>query len=49
MTEKKNIKRNKNRVTKEEFLRSGRKGHSKIVLTYPENKHLQKLVDMGLL
>lgn len=49
MSERKNIKRNKNRVSVEELKRSGRKGCTKLVLTFPEDAYLQRLVSMGLL
>jgi hypothetical protein len=49
MSERKNIKRNQNRVNKEVFLKTGRKGHSKLALNFPEDKNLQALVRMGLL
>ena len=49
MSERKNIKRNNKRVGKEQFLRTGRKGHSQMRLDFPGEPYLQLLVRLGLL
>lgn len=49
MSERKNIKRNKKRITNEQYKQYGRKGQVKMNLTFPNDPYLQKLVKMGLL